>query len=156
MKIDYKKTIDGLKESGLIKEGDKYAVCLFRTENNGVTTVTSNVDYILSANDEEIKLFNIHKKTGEYLDSFAVFKKQDIAFTKKLGERRFIWASKGIFGGINIAIRFLPEDFAHDFAIPKKVCGYEQVKDREELFGFVKEVYNPVYELKKKEYKESK
>lgn len=153
MKIDYAKTIDGLKQSGLIKEGDKYAVCLFVTENNGVTTVTSNVDYILSANDEELKLFALHKKTGEYLDSYSTFKKADIAFTKKLGDRRFIWASKGLFGGFNIAIRFIPDDFAHDFAIPKKLCGYEQIKDRTELFEFIKAVYNPVYDEQKRLYK---
>lgn len=40
MKIDYRKTIDSLKDEGLIESGDKYAVCLFQTESesNGVTT----------------------------------------------------------------------------------------------------------------------
>ncbi len=33
MKIDYRKTIDSLKEEGLIESGDKYAVCLFQTES---------------------------------------------------------------------------------------------------------------------------
>ena len=156
MKIDYKKTIDGLKESGLIKDGDKYAVCLFQTESNVTTMTTSTVDYIMCANDDEIKLFVIHQKTGEYLDRFFVFRKADIAYTKKLGDRRFIWASKGLFGGMNIAIRFIPDDFAHDFIIPKKVCGYEQIEDRERLFNFVKETYNPVYDELKRQYKESK
>ena len=54
MKIDYKNTIDGLKEAGLIEPEDKYAVCLFQTESesNGVTTtmITSTVDYIIVAN----------------------------------------------------------------------------------------------------------
>lgn len=156
MKIDYRKTIDGLKESGLIKDGDKYAVCLFQTENYGNTIVTSNVDYIMSANDEEIKLFILHNKTGEYLDSFSTFKKADIVYTKKIKERRFVWASKGLFGGMNIAIRFMPEDFAHDFVIPKKVAGFEQVANRAELFEFIKSVYNTVHEEQKKAYKESK
>lgn len=156
MKIDYGKTIDGLKASGLIKDGDKYAVCLFQTENYGNTVVTSNVDYIMSANDEEIKLFTLHRKTGEYLGNFSVFKKADIVYTKKIKDRRFIWASKGLFGGMYVGIHFIPEDFVHDFGIPKKVCGYEQVADRAELFAFVKEVYNTVYDEQKKQYKESK
>lgn len=156
MKIDYQKTIDGLKEKGLIKDGDKYAVCLFRTENYGNTMVTSNVDYILSANDEEIKLFDLHKKTGEYLGSFVFFKKADVVYTKKIKERRFIWATKGLFGGMTIGIHFIPEDFVHDFVIPKKVAGFEQIKQREELFAFVKEVYNSVYEAQEKAYKASK
>ena len=71
MKIDYQKTTDGLKENGLILPDDKCAVCLFQneTESNGVTStvISSKVDYIMAANADEIKLFDIDKKSGEYL-----------------------------------------------------------------------------------------
>ena len=99
MKIDYQKTIDELKEHGLIKPNDKYAVCLFKVENNVNTITTSTVDYIIAANADELKLFAIHQKTGEYLGDMLTFKKDDIRYGKRIKERKFIWASKGIFGG---------------------------------------------------------
>ena len=153
MKIDYKKTIDGLKENGLILQEDKYAVCLFRTESDATTMTTSSVDYVMTANNDEIKLFSVHKKTGEYLGDYLVFKKEDIAYSKKLRERNFVWASKGLFGGINIAIRFIALNFSHDYLIPKKLCGYEQIEDRLNLFAFVNDVYNTHYKKLENEFK---
>ncbi|MDE7464617.1 MAG: hypothetical protein K2M48_06265 [Clostridiales bacterium] len=157
MKIDYQKTIDALKENGLILPDDKCAVCLFIVESKNyglyTETITSKVDYIIAANADEIKLFDIDKKTGEYLESMLTFRKDDIQYTKKRRERNFIWASKGIFGGRNIAIRFLSENFAHDYLIPKKYRGYEQLEARAELFEFIKSVYNPHYDALKKAYK---
>lgn len=68
MKIDYQRIFDGLKERGLIKDGDKYAVCLFKPESksNGVTitTITSKVDYIVVVNNEALTLLDIDKRTG--------------------------------------------------------------------------------------------
>ncbi|MDE6104581.1 MAG: hypothetical protein K2G38_02685 [Clostridia bacterium] len=153
MKINYQNTIDGLKETGLIQSGDKYAVCLFKNEDYGTTVTTSLVDYIIIANDEELKLLPIHQKTGEYLGDFITFKKEDIVYKKKNKEKRFIRAWKGLLGGMYIAIRFMPEKFAHDYVIPKKLCGFEQIKERTELFEFVKQVYNPVYEMQEKQFK---
>lgn len=153
MKIDYKKTIEGLKESGLILPEDKYAVCLFRTESDVTTMTTSNVDYIMAANNEEVKLFIVHKKTGEYLGDFLTFKKADIVYSKKLRERNFVWASKGLFGGINIAVHYVALNFSHDYLIPKKLCGYEQIEDRLNLFTFLKDVYNSHYQKLENEFK---
>ena len=144
MKIDYKPTIEELKEYGLINPGDKYAVCLFQTESesNGVTTtmITSTVDYIMVANENEVKLLDIDKKTGQYLDSFVVFEKANLVFEKK--NKNWIYASKGLFGGRYIGIRADYMGFIHSYLLPKKVNGYEQTEARDELYNFVKEVYN--------------
>lgn len=157
MKIDYQKTINTLKEKGLIQDEDKYAFCLFRTEseNNGVTTkvITSNVNYLMIANHDEIKLLDIDKKTGNYLDNYLVFKKENIVYNKKIKERNFIWASKGLFGGINIAIHFIAGGFVHDYVIPKKLNGFEQLNARLDLFTFIKDVYNTYYQTQENTYK---
>lgn len=150
MKIDYTKTIEELKANGLIESGDKYAVAFFKPESssNGITTTvtTSKFDYILTANEKEIKLFDIEKKTGKYLDSYLVFSKDDIVYTKKRKERRFIYASKTLFRKCVIGIRFISEDFNHDYVLPKKMHGYEQKQAVIELYNFVKEVYNTYYD----------
>lgn len=160
MKIDYRKTIDSLKEEGLIESGDKYAVCLFQTESesNGVTTtyITSKVDCIMTANADELKLIEIDKKTGEYLGNCLVFKKSDLVCGKKLKERKFIWASRGLFGGMYVTIHFIAEKFVHTYLIPKKHCGYEQKEAREELYTFVKETYNVYYREQELLYKNNK
>lgn len=157
MKIDYQNTINTLKENGIIQDGDKYAVCLFKpeSENNGVTStiITSKFDYIMVANDDEIKLCDIDKKTGEFLERYVSFKKDDVVFKKKIKERNFIYASRGLFGGMVVAIHFIAHDFVHDYVIPKKIRGYEQKEASLELYNFVKEVYNTDYDAKIKEYK---
>ena len=157
MKIDYQKTIDELKENGLIKSDDKCAFCLFQaeSESNGVTStiLTSKTDYIMAANIDEINLFDIDKKTGEYLGSFLTFKKDDVTYAKKIKERNFIWASKGIFGGRNIAIHFIADSFVHDYLLPKKQNGFEQNDARSELFDFIKTIYNTHYTSLEKLYK---
>lgn len=159
MKIDYSKTVQELKEKEIIQANDKYAFCLFRTESetNGVTTatITSKVDYLMIANHDEIKLLEIDKKTGVYLNHLVVFPKENMVYKKKIKERNFIWASKGLFGGINIAIHFIADDFVHDYLIPKKINGYEQDNERLNLFHFVKEVYNTQYDLLEKQYKKN-
>ncbi|MBD5584024.1 MAG: hypothetical protein HDQ88_03000 [Clostridia bacterium] len=150
MKTDYQKTIDGLKEEGLIQDGDKYAVALFKTESqsNGVTStmITSTVDYIMVANDDAIKLFEIDKKTGEYLGNFISLEKESIVYTKRISGRNFIWASKGLFGGKYIGVHFIAFDFVHDYLLPKKYRGYEQKEASNALYTFVKETYNTHYD----------
>lgn len=160
MKIDYQKTIDGLKESGLIQNGDLCAVCLFQTESesNGVTTTytVSKVDYIMSANGEQLKLFEIDKKTGAYLDSYLVFNKSDLAYGRKAVERKFIYASRGLFGGMYIAIHFIAENFIHTYCIPKTHHGFEQKEARAALYSFIKDTYNTHYDELKELYKSRK
>lgn len=157
MKIDYQQTIDGLKENGLIAPNDKCAVCLFEEEekSNGIitTVISSKVDYIMAANVDEIKLFDIDKKTGEYLDSFLTFKKDDVKYEKKAKNRNFVYASKGIFGGRHIAIHFIAENFVHDYLLPKKYNGFEQNDARLEIFDFIKNTYNTHYDTQKTLYK---
>ena len=157
MKIDYQKTTDGLKENGLILPDDKCAVCLFQneTESNGVTStvISSKVDYIMAANADEIKLFDIDKKSGEYLDSFLTFKKDDVKYAKAIKDRNFIWASKGIFGGRYIAIHFIAENFVHNYLLPKEHNGFEQSDARLELYEFIKNTYNTHYDAQEKLYK---
>ena len=86
MKIDYQKTINELKENNEICDGEKYAVCLFQTESesNGITTEykISKVDYIMVANNDNVRLLEIDKKIGEFLDSFLVFEKENLVFEK--------------------------------------------------------------------------
>lgn len=157
-KIDYQKTFDVLLESKEIEEGDKYAVCLFRPESHyyGVmtTTTTSNFDYIMSANDNEVKLFEIDKKTGEYLNSKMVFKKSDLVFEKK--NKNWVFANKSLFGQRNIGIRYDAENFNHTYYIPKKLHGFVQDDRRVELYDFIKKVYNAHHDKMKQQYKESK
>lgn len=159
MKTDYLKTIESLKNSELIAPGDKCAVCLFKTESesNGVTTtmITSEVDYVMAANNDEVKLFDIDKKTGQYLNNCCIFKKENLVYEKK--NKNWIWASKGLFGGRYIGIRadFIG-NFNHTYLLPKKVHGYEQKAAAYELYDFIKEVYNAHHDLQKQLYKESK
>ena len=159
MIIDYQKTIEELKELGLIKEGDKCAVCLFRpeTEDNGVTStiITSKVDYIMTANETEVSLLDIDKKTGEYLHSGITFQKADLVFEKK--NKNWIYASKGLFGGRYVCIRAdYMGKFNHFYNLPKKIHGYEQKEACTELYQFLKDVYNSHHDLQKRRYKESK
>ncbi len=128
-------------------------MCLFRPESDVLTSavVRSTVDYIMAANSEEIKLFDIDKKTGEYVS----FKKSDLAYGK-VKERKFVYASKGLFGGINIAIHFVAEKFIHDFMVPKKVAGFDQKEANIALYNFIKENYNTYYNQLERNYKYSK
>ncbi|MDE7108096.1 MAG: hypothetical protein K2O39_07225, partial [Clostridiales bacterium] len=59
-------------------------------------------------------------------------------------------------GGRYIGIRFIAEKFCHDYVIPKKLHGYEQIDARTELFDFVKNTYNPYYTELQKLYKQEK
>jgi len=158
MKIDYNNTIEELKEIGIINPDDKYAVCLFQTESesNGVTTtmITSTVDYVMVANENDVKLLEIDKNTGKYLDSCIVFEKDKLVFEKK--NKNWIWASKGLFGGRYIGIRADYAGFNHTYVLPKKIHGYEQKEARDSLYEFVKSVYNAHHDLQKKLYKENK
>ena len=158
MKVDYQKTIDILKENKLIKEGDKYAVCWFRTEtqNNvfSTTLITSKVDYILIANADMIKLLEIERKTGEYYGSCLIFKKEDIKYAKRASERNFIWASRGLFGERAVGIQFNAEGFNHFYVLPKKMHGFEQKAAALDLYNFIKEVYHPYYSALEKQFKD--
>jgi len=131
-------------------------VCLLRPESDLLTSavVRSTVDYIMAANNEEIKLFDIDKKTGEYLGEYVSSKKSDLAYGK-VKERKFVYASKGLFGGINIAILFVAEKFIHDFMVPKKVAGFDQKEARIALYNFIKENYNTYYNQLERNYKYS-
>ena len=160
MKIDYQKTINELKENNEICDGEKYAVCLFRTESesNGVTTtmITSKVDYIMVANDDNVRLLEIDKKTGEFLDSFFVFEKENLVFEKK--NKNWIYASKGLFGGRYIDIRadYMENNFHHMYCLPNKINGYEQKENVVELYDFIKSIYNTFHDEQKRLYKEKK
>ena len=160
MKIDYQKTIDELKGNNEICESDKYAICLFKpeSESNGVTTtiITSKVDYIMVANPDMVRLLEIDKKTGEYLDNFIVIEKENLVYEKK--NINWIYASKGLFGGLYVDIRadFLESDFHHMYTLPKRVNGFEQKELSIELYNFIKEVYNVHHDEQKKLYKQMK
>ncbi len=160
MKIDYQKTIDELKGNNEICDGEKYAVCMFKpeSESNGVTTtvITSKVDYIMIANDNEVRLLEIDKKTGEFLDDFLVFEKENLVFEK--GNKNWIYASKGLFGGRYIDIRadFMENDFHHMYRLPNKINGFEQKEAVTELYDFIKSVYNSFHDEQKRLFKDKK
>ena len=159
MKVDYQKTIDGLKERGLINEGDKYAVCVFAPESksNGVieTVITSKFDYIMVANEEEVKLLDIDQNTGEYLEHGCTFKKSDLVVEKK--NKNWIYASRGIFGERVIGIRAdYADKFNHQYVLCKKMHGYEQKAAVIDMYTFIKQVYNAHQKEQKTLYKQSK
>jgi len=152
MKKDYSKTIEVLKEKEHIKTGDKFAFCNYvpKTEYLGTITRTtySKVDYIIIANDEEIKILDIDKKTGEFLGTGVKFPKE---------KADFIHASKGLFGGRYIAVRAdYADKYREDYSIPKKFRGYAQLEARLELYDYIKEVYNTYYQQRKLQRKEEK
>ena len=158
MKIDYQRIFDGLKERGLIKDGDKYAVCLFKPEStsNGVTitTITSKVDYILVANNEEVTLLDIDKHTGEYLESGCMFRKDDLVIEKK--NKNWVFASKFLWNKyIDIRADFM-DGFNHTYVLPGKHHGFDQKAAVAELHDFIKTVYNAHHDEQKRLYKERK
>lgn len=100
------------------------------------------------------KTVRYRQKTGEYLGEYVSFKKSDLAYGK-VKKRKFVYASKGLFGGINIAILFVAEKFIHDFMVPKKVAGFDQKEARIALYNFIKENYNTYYNQLERNYKYS-
>lgn len=131
------------------------------SRSNGVvtTTITSKVDFIMVAHDEEVKLLDIDKKTGEFLESGLLFEKDDFVIEKK--NKNWIIASKGLFGGRYVTIRadYVIEDdrkFCHTYKIHKKLHGFEQLERCTELYDFIKAVYNAHHDTQKQLYKESK
>lgn len=158
MKIDYQRIFDGLKERGLIKDGDKYAVCLFKPESksNGVTitTITSKVDYIVVVNNEALTLLDIDKRTGEFLESGCTFRRDDLVFEKK--NKNWVWASKFLWNrSIDIRADFM-DGFKHTYMLPGKHHGFDQKAAVAELFEYVKAVYNAHHDEQKRLYKERK
>ncbi len=107
-------------------------------------------------NDDIVKMLAIDQKTGEYLNDFIVFEKENLVFEKK--NKNWIYASRGLFGGLHVDIRadFLETKFHHSYTLPKKVHGFEQKEKCLELYNFIKEVYNVHYTEQKKLYKQKK
>jgi len=80
--------ISELKEQGLLTDDDKYAFCKFYDKINVMDTAVaatglftfrwSTVDYLLAANENQLKIFNIDKKTGEYMGEHIVLEKDQI------------------------------------------------------------------------------
>ena len=152
MKKDYQKTIDVLTEKGYIDPGDKYAFCNYvpKSEYRGTVTVTtySKVDYFVVANDEEIKILDIDKKTGEFLGTGVKVNKE---------KANWVNAYKGIFGGryFGVWAEYM-DDYREDYSIPKKFHGFVQEDKRLELYDFIKDTYNTYYKERKLQRKEEK
>jgi len=82
------KVINDLKARGLLSENDRYAFCKFYDRINALDTAVaatglftfrwSSVDYLLAADENVLKIFNIDKKTGEYLGEHIVLEKSQI------------------------------------------------------------------------------
>jgi len=81
-------TTDELKKLGHINNEDVYAFCKFYDRINVLDTAVattglftfrwSTVDYLVAANPSEFKIFNINKKTGEYLNEYLIIAKDQI------------------------------------------------------------------------------
>ncbi|MDR2866319.1 MAG: hypothetical protein LBV13_02820 [Methanomassiliicoccaceae archaeon] len=86
----YEETIKKLKENGSIGDGDATIVCMnavsmvagiaFGAIGAAVAAlkVSREPHHILAANTEEIRIFDIDRKTAEFLGNATVIKKEEI------------------------------------------------------------------------------
>ena len=81
--IDYNLVVDTAKDAGFIKEGEKYLFCVpdpkdGRRSGSFVEVLTYKYDILLVVNENELRLYDVDKKTGELLGTVRVFKKENL------------------------------------------------------------------------------
>ena len=85
--INYQSTIDQLRTAKLIDPNDLVIACMQTPSSAGMfwggaigaAIATANCShYIMSFGNHEIKLFDINKKTGEYLNTITIIEKCNI------------------------------------------------------------------------------
>jgi len=104
MEKNYEATISQLKEMGLLLEKDNYVFCkyaqpvtlgatLFGALSGVMTVEWSHVDYLMAANEDEIKIFYITKKTGDFTNEYIVLTKKDI---DKIACKKYLFGNRTI------------------------------------------------------------
>lgn len=115
-------TIQNLKGAGLIYDGDIVLVCreapsqfaYFGGAIGGAIAAANAKAFILCANEREIRLFDIDKKTGEYFGTFALINRGEI---KKATASTFLGSGSIIIKTFN---------GSHRFQFAKKMRGFVQ------------------------------
>lgn len=132
----FEQTISELKAAALIKETDIAVVCtdtpspmasIFGAIGAAIAASKTQA-YILSANENEIKLFDIDRKTCRYNNSFSLFTRENI---KKL--------SVAGLGGKNLVIK--STDGTTTLTLPYKFRGEAQKPEVLRLAEFLKKNY---------------
>ena len=99
----FENTINMLKSQGLILQDDIVVVCMESTASAGfwfgaigaAIAAAKAKYYIISANQNEIRVFDLNKKTGEYLGTFFVINKSEI--------QKAVFS--GLFGSFNFSFK---------------------------------------------------
>jgi len=85
--MDYGYTIQKLKIAELIKENDMIIACADAPSQwaffwggaiGGALSAAKCKQYLMSVNTEEIRLFDLDKKTGDYLNTYSFISRSDI------------------------------------------------------------------------------
>lgn len=138
----YDETISLLKSKGLLTEADKYVFCRYDQPFNvldmlsafgGVATVRwSNFDYILAADEERLKIFNINKKTGEFTGNYIFLEKKQINKIK---------VKKYLFKNIRIIVRAKSIKFKSNYFTKNLFRGYEQTENKNAFVNLLQTNY---------------
>lgn len=124
-------TISNLKNSGLIKQDDIVIACMDYMADNG-GPINSNMTaltighYILVANKDGIRLFDINKKTDEYSGICISYKNEKVIKT----------SISGLFGNLIIGLK--TTSGYSSYSASKKFKDYSQKEDLAKLKDFLK------------------
>lgn len=135
--MDYTTTLDLLRSQNLITENDAVVACSEAVSNatmywfgaiGSAIAATKSKHYILAVSAEGIKLFDIDKETGAYLNTVSVIQKSDIIKTAValLGPR--VEIKTGSSGKIALLVQ-------------KKFKGYEQKEQYEKVKALLKTAF---------------
>jgi len=118
----YYVTVNNLVNYGLVKQGDIVVACMDSTASGaffggaiGAAIASSNASrYIMAVNEKGVSLFDVDKKTGNYLGTCSEFKKEEI-LKASVG---------GLFGSFNIILK--TASGSYKFQTKNKFYGYLQ------------------------------
>lgn len=131
----FAETIDFLKAQGLIAPESEAVACTDYAVSYGGAIVAAIAMsranyYILAANENDIRIFDIDKESGIYQNTFSEIKRADV---KKA-------AASGLFGSKVIFIKANSGSFS--FSAPAKIKGFPQKEAVARLAALIKTRYS--------------
>ncbi|GHV01118.1 hypothetical protein FACS1894211_10170 [Clostridia bacterium] len=134
----YAETIDFLKQQGLIAPDGEAAACMDYSVSGAVwggaigaaVSASHANNYIIAADGNAIRVFDIDKQSGVYQNTFSEIKRENI---KRLGV-------SGLFGSKIVVIKTLNAG-ALSFSVPAKFKGFKQKEAVARLAALLKAQY---------------